>query len=291
MATGVFIARVIACSHGCSHVQRSRGSSRGRTGVGMFACSRGFSHVRGWSWVFAGVRLFRWLFARSCGCSRDRVDGRALTRSRVHAVVRLFACSRGCSHVRGWSWGVCGCSLVPVVVRAVVRWFTRSRGWSRAHAFAVARGCSRVRMFTLVFECINVFTRVFVFAWVYQVRTGVRVFARVFRCLRAWAMHAPFLRTDGTMDVIMVRPWMPGSQVGLDSGVIMVGPAMDALRVCARAYYPPTTIRCSDLIPATYPVVDPNTMGGIVDYPHLILLLISSTITAREEPCPRRIWP
>ena len=76
------------------------------------------------------------------------------------------------------------------------------------------------------------------------------------------------------MDVIMVRPWMLCSQVGLDSGVIMVGPAMDALRVCAIVYYPPTTIRCSDLIPATYPVVDPNTMGGIVDYPRLILLLI-----------------
>ena len=89
-------------------------------------------------------------------------------------------------------------------------------------------------MFTLVFECINVFTRVFVFAWVYQVRTGVRVFARVLKCLRAWAMHAPFLRTDGTMDVIMVRPWMLCSQVALDSGVIMVGPAMDALCVCVH---------------------------------------------------------
>ena len=208
---------------------------------------------------------------------------RLFTRSRGWSRAHAFACARGCSLVRMFPWvftcsrvvvGVCGCSLVQVVVCAVMRLFTRSRGWSRAHAFACARGCSRVRMFTLVFECINVFTRVFVFAWVYQVRTGVRVFARVLKCLRAWAMHAPFLRTDGTMDVIMVRPWMPGSQVGLDSGVIMVGPAMDALRVCARAYYPPTTIRCSDLIPATYPVVDPNTMGGIVDYPHLIILLI-----------------
>ena len=48
-------------------------------------------------------------------------------------------------------------------------------------------------------------------------------------------MHAPFLRTDGAMDVIMVRPWMLCSQVGLNSGIIMVGPAMDALRVLAES--------------------------------------------------------
>ena len=134
------------------------------------------------------------MFAGGRGCLRCslvqvvvRAVMRLFTRSRGWSRAHAFACARGCSLVRMFPWvftcsrvvvGVCGCSLVPVVVRAVVRWFTRSRGWSRAHAFVVARGCSRVRMFTLVFESIIMCSRGC------SCSRGCTRFARVVACSR-----------------------------------------------------------------------------------------------------------
>ena len=146
MATGVFIARVIACSHGCSHVQRSRGSSRGRTGVGVFACSRGFSHVRGWSWVFA-------VFACSGGCSRGHAVVHAIAwmvaRSRVRVCTRLFACSHVPVGVHMFAGG-----------RGCLRVFACSGGGSRGravvHAIAWMVARSRVRGCTRLFACSHV---------------------------------------------------------------------------------------------------------------------------------------
>ena len=141
MATGVFIARVIARVFACSSVHADL-----RVVARVLACSPvpvGFH-------MFAGVcRCLRC----SCGCSRGHAVVHAIAwmvaRSRVRVCTRLFACShvpvgvhmfaggRGCLRVLACSGG---CSRDRAVVNAI--------------AWMVAR--SRVRVCTRLFACSHV---------------------------------------------------------------------------------------------------------------------------------------